>query len=120
MKRVDLKTGMVIETREGKMGLVLLNTSKGDVIGGCGNAGGSTWCESITRNYRDDLTSPYGDRADIVAVYNSTSNLYFGSTDKQRLDLIWKRPVEPIEMTIQEIAEKLGIDTNRLKIVEKK
>jgi hypothetical protein len=117
MKKEDLKSGMIVEDRNGNLGMVLLNTTNGDIIGG-GNDD-FTDVERIWRpleGVKDDLTGR--EKAnDIVKIYNVTTNCNFGTFNTKILTCIWER-LEPIEMTIGEIATKLGIDVNRLKIIK--
>ena len=116
MKKSDLKSGMIIEGKNGEKGIVLLNTSNGDVIGGAGGGKNKTWCGLY--NYREDLT--YGGLEDdtIVKVYDVDSNMNLGSFDECNLKLIWTRPVEPIELTMEQIADKFNIEVSRLKIIK--
>jgi hypothetical protein len=116
MKKSDLKSGMIIERKDGEKGIVLLNTSNGDIIGGAGGGKNKTWCGLY--NYREDLT--YGGLEDttIVKVYDADSNMNFGSFNEYDLKLIWTRPVEPIELTMEQIADKFNIEVSRLKIIK--
>jgi hypothetical protein len=114
MKKSDLRSGMVVVTRKGTIGIVLLGTTNGNIIGGCGKGNGS-WkpFDSIT----DDLCETAGFRQyDIVKVYNALANRWFGSVDLTQLDLIWERDEEPVELTIEQIAEKFGIDPGLVRI----
>jgi hypothetical protein len=117
MKKEDLKSGMIVEDRIGNLGMVLLNTTDGDIIGG--GTDDFTDGERIWRpleNVKDDLTGREK-ASDIVKIYNGASNYHFGTFNTEVLNCIWER-LEPIEMTIGEIATKLGIDANRLKIIK--
>ena len=116
MKKSELKSGMVVENRRGKRGIVFLNSCNGDVIGG----GEYSWDEGTwgpLDNFDDDLKSFLGNVAyDIVKVYNPNSNRYFGQiSGMSNSDLIWER-VDIVELTMEDIAEKFGIDVNNLKI----
>lgn len=117
MKKEDLKSGMVVVTRDGNKGIVLLGTTNGDIIGGCGEYHGATWKPLDALN--DDLTSNYEGEYDIVKIYNTSGNKNFGTIDLDKLQLIWERP-EPkfVELTMDQIAEKLGIDVELLKIIK--
>jgi hypothetical protein len=42
----------------------------------------------------------------------------FGSFNEYDLKLIWTRPVEPIELTMEQIADKFNIEVSRLKIIK--
>jgi hypothetical protein len=118
MKKSDLKSGMIIERRNGDKGMVLLNTSKGDIIGGGGGSGYKTW--GGLDNYNDDLTyNSCGIHGyDIVKIYDADCNMGFGSFGTDYLNLIWTRPVEPIELTMEQIADKFNIEVSRLKIIK--
>ena len=116
MKRSELKSGMVVKTRGGDLGIVLLGTSNGDIIGGCGKDN-ATWKPlDVMKNNLNGREECY----DIIEVYDSYSNFLFGSLDLNKLNLIWSRPIPPtyIELTIDEIAERLDIDVNLLKIIK--
>lgn len=70
--------------------------------------------------YKDDLTNGIHHKYDVVAIYKLTDLHYFGhfaSAVEDYGELVWERPV-PVEMTIKEIEEKLGI--KNLKIVKEK
>jgi hypothetical protein len=116
MKKSELKSGMVVKTRGGELGIILLGTSNGDIIGGCG-IDNAIW--KPLDGMKDTLEGSEG-YYDIIEVYNSYSNFLFGSLDLNKLDLVWSRPVPPtyIELTIDEIAERLDIDVNLLKIIK--
>lgn len=108
MKKSELKTGMVVEQRNGSRGLVLLGTQQkegryathgGDIIGGCGDYMN---CWSELDCYRDDLThnkSTSCEDFDIVRVYIPENNSKAGSVNPKDLQLLWER---------QEIALKLN------------
>ena len=118
MKKEDLRSGMVVITRKGQKGIVLLGTTNGNIIGGCGDYGHGSWKPFDSIN--DDLTSCHGgSEYDIVKIYNSDSNNKLGTTDLDKLQLIWER-LEPkfVELTIDQIAEKLGINVELLKIIK--
>ena len=116
MKKSDLKSGMIVEKENGDRGIVLLNTSNGDIIGGAGGGNDKTWCGLY--NYREDLTYGGVDAATIMKVYDACSNMNFGSFNEYDLKLIWTRPVEPIELTMEQIADKFDIEVSRLKIIK--
>ena len=122
MKKSDLKTGMIVESRTGDIGLVMLGTVNGNIIAGCGgkdiNGESSMW--RCFDGINEDLTSVYSRASDIVAVYTGGGSNFEMGQLKRDSHPLWRRPVDPIEMTISEVAEKLGIDPLLLKIVEKK
>ena len=118
MKRSDLRSGMVVVTRDGRKGIVLLGTANGNVIGGIGLGHGvSTWMpfDSLTEDLKT-TTSSLKPASDITAVYVADSNMQYGSTDLDKLGLLWQRPVEPVELTIAEIADRFGIDPALIRI----
>jgi hypothetical protein len=91
MKKSDLKTGMVIETSKGERSLVLLGTTAGDIIAGCGNIRNkATWFpfESLT----DDLKHAYTGTK-IIKVYSTPSNQDAGSLTELG-ELLWERNAE--------------------------
>lgn len=100
----DLKTGMVVELRNGGIYYVL-----GDKI--IGKYGFNIINDS---NYLDNmLTRNISDNEwNIVAVYSISSNCYNLDCilDKAYLNLIWERKEEPQpkEMTVEEIEKELG------------
>ena len=113
MKKSDLRSGMVLVSRSEDKGIVLLGTSKGNLIGALGNSTSGLWMslDSLT----EDLEGPTSSH-DIIAVYDGTSNMNYGSTKLFDLMLIWERPAEPVVLTIDEIAEKFGVDPSLIQI----
>lgn len=102
MKKSDLKTGMLVETRSGKVGLVMLGTSKGDCIVGSGNGGDipdsqQTWFPLKFLN--EDLTYPGLLDSDIVKVYEFPTNSEGASFKKDRRSLVWERTDTVIKLT---------------------
>jgi len=107
----DLKTGMWIETRNGKKGIVLLGVGaeSKDIISG------KIWCPLST--YDEDLTDIDASKEyDIVKVYQPTSNdEYLRSEDVNNFELLWKRiektqkqiDIELIELEMEKLAKKL-------------
>lgn len=116
MKKSDLKTGMVVEVRNGEKYLVMLNPDcvDRDLISFSGG-----FMELST--YDDNLTDSSGDDDwDIVKVYRIGANICWILSNKdsamQGAELIWERTEEPVEMTIAEIEKRLGV--KNLKIVK--
>ena len=110
MEKKDLKSGMVVETRNGKLGLILLGSPNGDVIAGNGFDKGS-W---MTLNaFNSDLTNSVLSECDIIKVYCGKYNKTLGTKD----ECIWER-VESVEVTLKEIADMKGVDVSLIKIVE--
>jgi hypothetical protein len=89
MKKSDLRTGMLVKTREGNFALVMLNTEYEDCLVSDGGSNDRTW--SMLDNYNEDLQkSDYV--GDIVEVYSSKfSNKDRGSFSTLHRSLIWKR-----------------------------
>lgn len=99
----DLKTGMVVELRNGKCAMVLLGTENGDIISG------TTWFP--IDGFGEKLTR--GVDYDVIKIYQPTSNrdfLYDGKIHIDEANLIWERKEEPQpkEMTVEEIEKELG------------
>ncbi|UXQ88797.1 protein of unknown function DUF5320 [Tenacibaculum phage Larrie] len=108
MYKSDLKTGFVIENRDGKFGLVMKDTSRGDVIAANLEKNvEKTWC--TLSSYNEDLTSKSNKIFDIVRVFDNLSrqsnNNAASLSDKG--SLIWERP-KPKKMTINDIEKELG------------
>jgi hypothetical protein len=96
----NLKDGMVVETRDGYLYLVIGNRLHGKLLYG------------FLNDWIDDLTNPASSDLDIVKVYTVAD----GATDisslfnYRNLTLIWERKEEPKhkEMTVEEIEKELG------------
>ena len=118
MKKEDLKSGMIVETRKGKLGIVLLDTANGDIIGGGAHINPKrTWMTLNALN--DDLIYPSCYESDIVKVYKpGCGNNIYGSFDVNSMLLVWERK-EIIELTFEEVARELGVDPESLKIIKK-
>lgn len=83
----DLKTGMIVKTREGKYNIVMRDfIDDGDVLAGlsCSNIISGTW--TSLSNYNQDMTHSGVPYLDIVSVYSSY--LYSADTPKK---LLWER-----------------------------
>ena len=110
MKLDDLKTGMIVKTREGKYGIVMRDfIDEGDILAGLSrnNKISETWTH--LSNYNQDMTNSRFPHIDIMSVY--TSYPYSADTPKK---LLWERK-EYKEVTMSEIEEKFGC---KVKIVE--
>jgi hypothetical protein len=108
MKKQDLKTGMLVETRLGERSLVMLNTRNGDILGGSGVDAGQLWSPL---NCYDESLCYLSDRGgDIVKVYDMGSNYNSASLDHRDRYLLWER-VEPtpLELAYEELL-KTGFD----------
>ena len=99
----DLKTGMIVKTREGKYNIVMRDfIDCGDILAGlsCDNKISETW--TSLSNYNQDMTNSRFPHIDIMSVYASYT--YSADTPKR---LIWERN-EYKEVTMKEIEEKFG------------
>ena len=107
MKKSDLKTGMVVETRNGEKYLVMLNTDYKDM-------------ELINFKggylplyyYNSELIfaeQPFRE-FDIVKAYLVENSIRWLLSNKERMEfkLIWERKEEVKEMTVKEIEKELG------------
>ena len=106
----DLKTGMIVTTREGYSYIVMRDfIDDGDVLAGlsCNNKIADTWLS--LSSYNQDMTVPKLPSLDIVNVY--TSSVHSADTPKR---LLWERK-EYKEVTMKEIEEMFGC---KVKIVE--
>ena len=106
----DLKTGMVVKTREGKYNIVMRDfIDEGDILAGLSfnNKISDTW--TSLSNYNQDMTNSGFPHIDIMSVYSSYP--YSADTPKK---LLWERK-EYKEVTMREIEEKFGC---KVKIVE--
>ena len=115
MKKSELKSGMIIELRNGDVGLVLLNTGRkehNDTVVAAGDAKGCTWGGLCS--WDENLIYDEGARDifDIVKVYAMSNNKDCGSFKvSYRGDLLWSRSSEK-EMTKEEVEEALGYKIN--------
>ena len=106
----DLKTGMIVKTREGKYNIVMRDfIDEGDILAGlsCNNKISDTW--TSLSNYNQDMTNSRFPHLDIMSVY--ASSVYSADTPTK---LLWERK-EYREVTIKEIEEMFGC---KIKIVE--
>ena len=70
-------------------------------------------------NYKDDLTRDVYRSSDIVSVYAPEYTYdMLSNFDEEHFKLVWKREEEPIEITIEEIAEMKGVSPERIRIRE--
>ena len=102
MKKSDLKTGMTVETKDGKRGKVMLGTKNGDIIAGGDSNDKQTW--KPLDCIHEDLTSNWSIDVDIVKVYDFGGNYNAASTSKVG-KLLWERMGS---LTIEEAEEMLG------------
>ena len=105
MKKSDLKTGMILEKRDGRQHIVMLNTVSGNM----------TLRLEPDRvdfdEYTEDLksfhigVSPHPEW-DIVKIYQPIVLAEVFQKDCRK-ELLWEREPEPIEMTLEEACKKL-------------
>lgn len=122
MNKSDLKTGMIVVTRNGDEFMVMLNVEYcNSVLAPNVIVSKSGWMPLC--KYSDDLKLHIDDESelDIVAIYSPSraASLYRKDlSDDFYWTCIWKREEPPVEMTVAEIEKKLGI--KNLKIVKEK
>lgn len=107
----DLKPGMVIELRKGERRIVLESNYDGLFLLGISDYGKIS-------NYEDCLTSKsYIENFDIMKVYKIETPCSMDEimNDDKCLELVWERD-EVIEYTMQEIADKIGVPVEKLRI----
>lgn len=115
MKKSDLKSGAIVETREGNKYILLLNTKSSD------NG------KAILVNLANGCYLPYSDYNEDLKHNNKLSDImkvcqheYVGDNIRSHIlkqdedDWTWVREEETI-MTISEIEEKLGISNLKIK-----
>lgn len=122
MKKSDLKTGMMVVTRDNDEYMVMLNVEF--------SATGSKPQNFLVAKdgwmplskYSDDLKLGEDEEMpelDIVAVYSPLMEASLwrkNLSDTDDWECVWKREEQPVEMTVAEIEEKLGI--KNLKIIK--
>lgn len=87
MTKEDLKSGMIIKTREGLFGTLKLNTANGDGIGSLEGMEDLLWIPLETIN--DNLSSLLNDTLDIIEVYKVTIESNKELINLEDLTLIW-------------------------------
>lgn len=113
--KADLRTGMILEDRDGNKKIVLLNTAAGDIYRyiSDGDRLISNWGD--IKNYNDDLTFNGGCREfDTMKVYGG-NNIYIGMTNQQ---LIWERKSKLHITTSIAIKELSELHKQDVEIVE--
>ena len=108
-----LKTGMIVEYRDGQRRLVLMDginrfihpTGQGPIS-----------------NWNDELVCPRASDHVIEVIYEgytdktNNSRLYLDNILKNPGKVIWRREPEIKELTLQEVADKFNIDVKQLRI----
>ena len=116
MKKSDLKTGMIVECNNGDRHIVLLDADDAERNLIDIDKGG--WVP--LNDYDKDLKHRKYDEWSIKKVYSV--GIYIASIFRNKdwamkhAKVIWEREGKPVEMTVAEIEEKLGI--KNLKIVK--
>jgi hypothetical protein len=114
MKKSDLKTGMLVKTRGGERLIVFLNS-----CGGEDYLVDNTHAYLNLASYSDDLIIfPKNVFFDIKTIYgfidgNRRSSYFSFSIEKRKI--LWDRKEEYL-VTMQQIADKFGINVENLKI----
>lgn len=118
MNKSDLKTGMVVEVKNGEKYLVMLNAENKSMSLINFNGGFMS-----LDDYDESLNCVNGDDVDewsVIKVYSLEKNIsvIFSCTNRviKNAKVLWERREEPVEMTVAEIEKKLGI--KNLKIVK--
>lgn len=97
----DLKTGMVIEFKNKRYSMVLLNTINGDIY-----SGERTWGSIYDLDFANDK--------DIVCIWQPLNNMSYclgrnkinsGDLMSNSWEIVWERPRK---MTLEEIEKELG------------
>ena len=127
MKKSDLKTGMIVETRNGREYVVFINTcqpsfcsdrycDKNGNIALIINRENNLWTSLY--NYNEELYRDNGDKStDIMKVYVPSHPYSFMDItyEKEDRELIWEREVPIKEMTMKDLEKHFGC---KIKIVE--
>jgi len=95
MRKSDLRTGMLLEQRNGALAMVLLGTEHGDIA-----SGEETWfpISQLNEDLTYKITLNQSDRPyDIIRIYQPKSVMQYLSRGLSTSDanLIWERPCEP-------------------------
>ena len=108
----DLKTGMIVKTRNDNYYIIMRDfIDYGDILAGlsCNNVIANTWTSLL--GYNQDMTHPKLPNIDIMSVYASSAY----SVDTPTKLLLERKEYK--EVTMQEIEEKFGC---KVKIIEDK
>ena len=73
---------------------------------------------SPINNYDDDLKHKTDSNSDIIKIYKTDGYIWNDLFKCYNLTPIWERPLETIELTIEEIAEKYGLKLEQIKIIK--
>lgn len=90
MKKSELRTGMMVENREGNLSLVMIGVEDGkDVIVGDGSGDGTTWMPIDA--LEENLTYKGVTSSDIVRVYSFSCNRDGAKLSKVGRRKLWER-----------------------------
>jgi hypothetical protein len=104
MKKSDLKVGMLVEYRDGQRRMIM-------PYGLVDQTG--IKCHTL-ESYYEDLKHAFDDKVlDIVKVYDVLLEGF--DFECRHRKLLWERK-ETVELTLEEIADKFGVDVDKLKI----
>ena len=113
MKKSDLRSGMVVRLKD-RSKRIVIETDKGLLFSGNGTY-------FFDRCLNDSMTHEKCPAIDIMEVYKVSEGSEIAKIldpdNDSKLTLIWKRP-EVVEVTMQEVADKLGIPVENLRIKE--
>lgn len=104
MKKEDLKSGMIVECRNGKLGL-LIATDLGLLI-----QYDTTWEELSV--YNSDLTHVKFKESDIINIRKPSNESHIIRSQLSNAPIIWKQYKE---MTMEDISKALGYDVKIIK-----
>lgn len=107
MKKSDLKPGMVVEYANGGRRLVIEFNDELFLLSN------NSWADLM--HYNSDLECSYNKDFTINKVYNPGYMQGLNSMLEDIHFCIWERP-KSVELTMEEIAEKFGINVEQLKI----
>lgn len=103
MELKDLKTGMVVETREGKKYLIV--NRDGEL---CGIGMNSYMTLNGEHPHKSNMTWPNDSAVDIMKVFKPALRKFSSMLSDER-NCIWKRE-EVRKMTVSEICKELGYE----------
>lgn len=108
MKKSDLQTGMVVQTKSGHRFFVFRQGEKVNLFNNQNYCG---------KSLQDDLTNSADSNLDIVEVFQPEKIYHLAATLATN-NSIWKRE-ETVELTLQDIANKFNVSVDKIRIKEK-
>ena len=109
MKKKDLKAGMIVETVNKR--LYLLVSNERDGLYGLNNEG---WLK--LSDFSEDLKCIHSESYSINKIYSGQQPVGLQYLNDFKGNLLWEREKEKIELTLGDIANKLGIPVEQLRI----